>query len=110
MKKFNEMGVSYTPADGKKRFPGKLFRLSAIVNKTVEIHDFESGVKTSQGDDRYVVSFRDPQTNEYGKFFTASDELKSILDQIRDMEDGFPFETTVVCEVFDGNKMKYKFT
>ena len=36
--------------------------------------------------------------------------MKSILDQISDIEDGFPFETTIVSEVFDGNKVKYNFT
>ena len=110
MKKFSEMGVKYTPADGKKRFPGKTMRLSSIQNMRIEIHDYESGVKTSQGDDRYLVSFYDPQKNEWGKFFTASEEMKSILDQISDIEDGFPFETVIVSEVFDGNKVKYRFT
>ena len=110
MKNFSEMGVTYTPADGKKRFPGKMMRLGAIVNKTIEFHDYESGIKTSQGEDRYVVSFFDPATNEWGKFFTASEEMKNILDQISDIEDGFPFETVIVSEVFDGNKVKYKFS
>lgn len=110
MKKFSEMGVSYTPADGKKRFPGKTMRLGAIVNKTIEVHDYETGINTSQGEDRYVVSFRDKQTGDRGKFFTASEEMKNILDQISDIEDGFPFETTIVSEVFDGGKVKYKFS
>lgn len=110
MKKFSEMGVSYTPADGKKRFPGKTMRLGAIVNKTIEVHDYETGINTSQGEDRYVVSFRDKQSGEWGKFFTASEEMKNILDQISDIEDGFPFETTIVSEVFDGGKVKYKFS
>lgn len=43
-------------------------------------------------------------------FFTASEEMKNILDQISDIEDGFPFETTIVSEVFDGGKVKYKFS
>lgn len=110
MKKFSEIGVSYTPADGKKRFPGKTMRLGAIVNKTIEVHDYETGINTSQGEDRYVVSFRDKQTGDWGKFFTASEEMKNILDQISDIEDGFPFETTIVSEVFDGGKLKYKFS
>ena len=110
MRKFNEMGVAYTPADGKKRFPGKVTRLSNISNKTIEIHDYETGVKTSQGEDRYVVSFRDKQSGEWGKFFTASEEMKNILDQISDIKDGFPFETVIESEVFDGNKVRYKFT
>lgn len=110
MKKFSEMGITYTPADGKKRFPGKMMRLSAIQNKTIEIHDYESNVTTEHGEDRYIVSFRDPKTQEWGKFFTASEEMKAILDQISDIEDGFPFETIIESEVFDGNKIKYKFT
>ena len=110
MKKFSEMGVSYTPADGKKRFPGKTMRLGAIVNKNIEVHDYETGINTSQGEDRYVVIFRDKQTGDWGKFFTASEEMKNILDQISDIEDGFPFETTIVSEVFDGGKVKYKFS
>lgn len=110
MRKFSEMGVTYTPADGKKRFPGKVMRLASIQNKTIEIHDYESDISTSQGDGRYLVSFRDAQTGEWAKFFTASDEMKNILDQVSDMEDGFPFETIIQSEVFDGNKVKYKFT
>ena len=110
MKKFSEMGVSYTPADGKKRFPGKTMRLGAIVNKNIEVHDYETGINTSHCEDRYVVSFRDKQTGDWGKFFTASEEMKNILDQISDIEDGFPFETTIVSEVFDGGKVKYKFS
>lgn len=110
MKKFSELGVAYTPADGKKRFPGKVMRLGAIQNKSLEIHDYEIGMSTSQGEDRYLVSFRDQCTGEWGKFFTASEEMKNILDQISDIEDGFPFETTIVSEIFDGNKQKFSFT
>lgn len=110
MQKFSEMGITYTPADGKKRFPGKVWRLSALQNKTLEVHDYESDLTTSHGDDRYLVSFRDVQTGEWGKFFTSSEEMKNILDQISDREDGFPFETVIQSEVFDGNKVKYKFT
>lgn len=110
MKKFSELGVTYAPADGKKRFPGKVMRLSAIQNKVLEIHDYETGMTTSQGDDRYLVSFRDTHTNEWGKFFTASEEMKNILDQVSDLEDGFPFETTIVSEIFDGNKQKFSFS
>ena len=109
MKKFSEMGVTYTPADGKKRFPGKVTRLGDIVNIPVEIHDYET-LDTKFGEDRYLVSFKNPATQEWGKFFTASDEMKGILDQISDIEDGFPFETVIKCEQFDGSKRKYNFT
>lgn len=110
MKKFSEMGVTYTPEDGKKRFPGKVVRLGSLQNKEIEIHDYEKDVTTSQGDGRYLVSFRDKKTGEWAKFFTASEEMKQILDKVSDIEDGFPFETVIESEVFDGNKVKYCFT
>jgi hypothetical protein len=110
MKKFSELGITYTPEDGKKRFPGKAVRLSAIVNKEIEIHDYEKDVKTSQGEGRYIVSFKDAKTGEWAKFFTASDEMKQILDKASDIEDCFPFTTVIESEVFDGNKVKYRFT
>ena len=109
MKKFGEMGITYTPKDGKKRFAGNTTRLSAIQNKTIEVHDYEKDVKTSQGDNRYLVSFRDVQSGTWGKFFTASEEMKSNLDQAREQGD-IPFETVIVSEVFDGGKIKYRFT
>lgn len=110
MNKFGEMGITYTPKDGKKRFPGKTLRLSAIQNKTIEVHDYEVNMDTPHGKDRYLVSFRDVQSATWGKFFTASEEMKSILDQVKATEDGFPFETVIVSEVFGDNKIKYRFT
>lgn len=110
MKKYNELGVAYTPKDGKKRFPGNTVRLAAIQNIPIEVHDYQTDITTPHGEGRYLVSFRDKQTGQWGKFFTASEEMKNILDQISDIEDGFPFETIIVSERFDGNKLKYIFT
>ncbi len=110
MKKFSEMGVVYTPADGKKRFPGQTVSLKTLINLEIEVHDYETDIKTSEGEGRYLVSIRIKKTGEWKKFFTASEEMKAILDQISDMEDGFPFETVLEPETFDGNKVKYKFT
>lgn len=56
------MGVTYTPADGKKRFPGKVTRLGDIVNIPIEIHDFETGIDTKEGEDRYLYHSAIPQT------------------------------------------------
>jgi len=70
----------------------------------------QKDVTTKQGDGRYLVSFCDPKTGEWSKFFTASEEMKQILDKVSDVEDGFPFLTTISSEVFDGNKVKYRFT
>lgn len=37
MKKFSEMGVVYTPADGKKRFPGQTVSLKTLINLEIEV-------------------------------------------------------------------------
>ena len=108
MKKFSEMGVTYTPDDGKKRFPGNTVRLSSITNVPIVVLDFEKDMKTENGDDRYLVSVKDGET--FKKFFTASKEMKQILDKILEMKDGFPFETIIRAEPFGDNKIKYIFT
>lgn len=109
MKKFSEMGLTYRPADGKKRFNGKNFRLSAIANLPIEIYDYEKDIKTRIGGGRTLVSFRFRDSKEPGKFFTDSAEMKDLLQQI-DEKDGFPFETTLKSETFGDGKVKYIFT
>ncbi len=66
------------------------------------------GVTTSQGDDRCVVAIE--QNGEQKKFFTNSEEMKNILLQVKEMPDGFPFETTIKAETFGKGKTKYVFT
>lgn len=109
MKKFGEMGIAYKPEDGKKRFPGKVVPIRSIANKPIEIHDYESDLTTAHGDGRYLVSFRNIADGIFNKFFTASKEMQNILDQISDIEDGFPFETTIVMDFYDGKTIP-KFT
>lgn len=109
MKKFGELGIAYKPADGKKRFPGKVVPIRSIANTIIEVHDYEVDLTTSHGDSRYLVSFKNKTTGVFDKFFTASKEMQNILDQISDMEDGFPFETTIVMEYYEGKTIP-KFT
>ena len=109
MRKFSELGVAYQPEDGKKRFPGKVVQIRSIINKPIEVHDYEQDIKTQHGEGRYLVSFRDRQDGTWAKFFTASKEMQNILDQISDIEDGFPFETTITMEMYDGKSIP-KFT
>lgn len=68
----------------------------------------ETGIKTEQGEDRCLVQIE--MNGEMRKFFTNSEEMKNILQQIREMPDGFPFETTIKAEQFGKNKTKYVFT
>ena len=47
---------------------------------------------------------------EAKKFFTNSEEMKNILQQVSEMPDGFPFETTIKAETFGKGRTKYIFT
>ena len=108
MKNFKDLGVTYQPADGKKRFKGAIVSIRELVNIPIVVRDFEMGVTTTQGEDRCVVSIE--KEGELCKFFTNSEEMKSILQQIGELPDGLPFQTTIKAEKFGSNKTKYIFT
>ncbi len=108
MKSFRDLGVAYQPDDGKKRFPGAVISIRDLVNLPIVVKDFETGIKTEQGEDRCIVAIE--LNGEPRKFFTNSQEMKNILAQIRDLPDGFPFETVIKTENFGKGKIKYIFT
>lgn len=108
MRSFKDLNVAYKPDDGKKRFPGAVVSIRELVNLPIVVRDFEMGVKTSQGEDRCVVAIE--HNGEQKKFFTNSEEMKNILLQVKEMPDGFPFETTIRAETFGKGKTKYVFT
>ena len=108
MKSFKDLKVAYKPEDGKKRFPGAVVSIRELVNLPIVVKDFEMGIKTEQGEDRCIVAIE--QNGEAKKFFTNSEEMKNILAQIREMPDGFPFETTIKTETFGKGRTKYVFT
>ena len=108
MRSFKDLNVSYKPEDGKKLFPGTVVSIRELVNLPIIVKDFETGIKTEQGEDRCIVSIE--QNGEPKKFFTNSEEMKNILAQVREMPDGFPFETTIKTETFGKGRTKYVFT
>lgn len=108
MKSFKDLKVAYKPEDGKKRFPGAVVSIRELVNLPIVVKDFETGIMTEQGEDRCIVAIE--QNGEAKKFFTNSEEMKNILAQIREMPDGFPFETTIKTETFGKGRTKYVFT
>ena len=108
MKSFKDLNVAYKPEDGKKRFAGAVVSIRELVNLPIVVKDFEVGVKTSQGEDRCVVSIE--HNGEPKKFFTNSEEMKNILQQVSEMPDGFPFETTIKAETYGKGRTKYIFT
>ena len=108
MRSFKDLNVSYQPEDGKKRFPGQVVSIRELVNLPIIVKDFETGIKTEQGEDRCLVSIE--QGGEMKKFFTNSAEMKNILAQIRQMPEGLPFETVIKTENFGKGRTKYIFT
>ena len=108
MKSFKDLNVAYKPQDGKKRFAGEAVSIRELVNLPIVVKDFETGVKTSQGEDRCVVAIE--VNGNPKKFFTNSEEMKNILEQVSEMPDGFPFETTIKSETFGKGRTKYVFT
>ena len=108
MKSFKDLNVSYKPDDGKKRFPGSVVSIRELVNLPIIVKDFETGIKTEQGEDRCIVAIE--KNGEACKFFTNSEEMKNILAQVREMPDGFPFETVIKSETFGKGRTKYVFT
>jgi hypothetical protein len=108
MKDFKRLNVSYKPADGKKRFAGAVVSIRELVNLPIVVKDFETGIKTEQGEDRCIVSIE--MNGEPKKFFTNSEEMKNILAQVAEMPDGLPFETTIKTETFGKGRTKYVFS
>ena len=108
MKSFKDLNVSYKPENGQKYFPGDTISIRELVNLQVIVHDFQLGVKTKEGEDRCVVSVE--MGGQMKKFITNSAEMKNVLSQIGEMEDGLPFETTIKAVAFGNGKTKYVFT
>ena len=108
MKSFKDLNVAYKPEDGKKRFAGTVVSIRELVNIPIIVKDFETGIKTEQGEDRCIVSIE--MNGVARKFFTNSEEMKNILAQIKEVPDGFPFETTIKTEVFGKGRTKYVFS
>ena len=98
----------FNKEDGKKRFPGTVVSIRELVNLPIVVKDFETGIKTEQGEDRCIVAIE--LNGEPRKFFTNSEEMKNILAQIREIPDGFPFETTIRTESFGKGRTKYVFS
>ena len=108
MRSFKDLNVAFKPEDGKKRFAGTVVSIRELVNLPIIVKDFETGIKTEQGEGRCIVSIE--VNGEMKKFFTNSEEMKNILTQIREMPDGFPFETTIKTEAFGKGRTKYVFS
>lgn len=102
MIKFSDLNLTYTPKDGKKRFNGERVRISAIVNVPIEIIDFECDMDTHYGGSRYLVSFKYRSNGQLAKFFTNSNEMKTMLDAMRETLKTTSISVTIRSEPFQG--------
>ena len=95
MTQFADIGFIYQ-RDGKKEFSAAKISLREIVNETVTITDFETGIKTREGEERYVVLLK---SDKYGerKFFTNNDKMKKALDMAKE-KNLLPFDTVIKAD------------
>lgn len=92
MNTFAELGFVYQ-RDGKKDFSCEQVRLSRLANKKVVVKDYETDIRTREGDGRYVVLVE--QDGREQKFFTNSQKMKAALD-FASQKQMLPFEATIV--------------
>ena len=97
MTTFAELGFVYQ-RDGKKEFAAEPIRLSRLANKQVTVKDFETDIRTREGDGRYLVLVE--HDNRDYKFFTNSQKMKAALDFALE-RNALPFEC--VIESIGGN-------
>ncbi len=108
MKDFSEMGFVYMAQDGKKRFDERIRRISDLQNLQIVVKDYETDIKTREGEGRYVVQYHSDEAGD-GKFITNSEELKQALDFMREQGE-IPFRTIIKRVPFGDGKNKYQFT
>lgn len=104
-KRFSELGIK--AIDDRKIFNCQQVSITDILNSEIEVIDFLTAVHTQHGEGRYLVHFRMVEGGEEGKFFTNSQNLKSILDQIK--PEDLPFITVIKAAKCGKGKL-YQFT
>ena len=104
MKNFSEFSV--VPLEEAKIFHVQQISITDILNITIEVLDYENGITTEYGDDRYIIKCRVDGVEK--KFFTTAAPIKNALKQIP--ESGFPFTTIIKKESYGGSRGTFYFT
>ncbi len=99
--------------DGKKYFQVKSVSITDVLNIPIKVLDFETGITTSKGKDRYAVLY-ETAAGEKCKFVTSAFEIKNVLDQARKAENEgkqiFPVENVIIRKrSFGDGKSTYYF-
>lgn len=101
MYSFSDLNIEpkETLVDGHRFFDVPIIKPSFVCNQKIEVHDYESGCSTKNGDNRTWVKIR--FNGHYYKFCTANKKLIAVLDEI-DKQGKFPFEATLKCSTEAG--------
>lgn len=99
--------------DGKKYYQVKSVSITDILNVPIKVIDFETGITTSKGKDRYAILY-ETASGERCKFVTSAFEIKNVLDQARQAEQKgqqiFPVENVIIRKrAFGDGKISYYF-
>lgn len=108
MNKFSDLNIS-SQAKGKNGeiyYEVPIVSCGFLVGRKIIVKDFQTNVKTRNGDGRYVVLIEEGG-NEC-KFLTNNPRLKDVLNQCRKLK-AFPFEATFKSRALNGNKVDYYF-
>ena len=100
MKKFSDFGIN--THEKTNIFPVPKISITDVLNCEIEVLDYESGIKTIHGDDRYIVKIKSNGIDY--KFFTNADPIKKALDKIP--RESFPFLATVKQQSFGSGSGK----
>jgi len=105
MKRFSDFGIN--SLNDKNIFTVSVISIEEITNREIEVLDFETGVKTRHGEDRYIVKIK--IDNSERKFFTNATPIKEALSKIN--KEDLPFLTTVKQQRFgSGSGKTFYFT
>lgn len=105
MRRFSELGVSVEA--GSNIFQVQQVSITDILNSEIEVLDYEAGVRTQHGENRYVVKIK--ADGKECKFFTNSTPIKEALGKIP--HENFPFITVIRDKKLGmGNSKMYYFT
>lgn len=104
MKKFADLGIK--PLEKGRVFHVPVISITDVLNTEIEVLDFEPGVSTQHGDDRYIVKVR--VDGEEQKFFTTAAPIKEALDRVG--KENFPFSTIVKKKKLSNNSSTFYFT
>lgn len=87
---FGERGLRSrtTTKDGRRFFDDPEKKMMEILNSGITVLDFETGIKTRNGGDRYAIRFEMIECGERKRYkvITNSFTLKSVLDQAREYD------------------------